>query len=668
MIATISGDAWVEKDLPAANHGQLAFLSVNGDATHTRYTYVFFQPPFPLDGEAVVSLALLHFFIYGAWTGSQNLTFERILEPWDENSVKWDNAPAVDATHAVVFNITGGASGDHKQVNIAPIMADVAAGAPFYGLRIKSSGTSNRAIVSAENGTETLRPYAELEWTVDSDEPIGLAPGGALAVSTNKPELSWMWGYADVQDDEVLQAYSYIQIDDDPAFPSPEYDSGWQPNTLTSWALADTAYAGVPEGATRYWRIKVRDSAGNETEWSDPAEFVYVPAGDLTLNYPPDDPDPVVNETTPDIDITLTDAAQESAELVLLQVDEQDPDESDDVEPADPDEDPEPDDVFDDDAEGIDGLEANPTEGDPVLEQPPPLELWRFPKSLTGDSVFTIPENLIDSAGVYQIAVRNWDAEPRDGISGDPGYLEVVRQFRYERPSSSIVPVTDLEVSKRGPMVELTWTYPEGEVLNYFSLRINGREYKQRIEVQDVRVGSSQTFTMKIWNLDPWKRHRIVIEAVKLVSGKHHHSKGNKRRYVTTKPIGAWLVDPSMDLAVKIRGLNPVDASWREIGTTYDIPGRPDPVRVMDSLGGFSGSVGNDAFVLGPKAADRFEKIKDRSQKRHMRLAWSRYNVPIRVEEGGLNPMSDTPPGTQQFAVEFGFYQVGEFPWKAHRK
>jgi hypothetical protein len=653
-------DAWVEEEHPAANHGASNVLSLSNIASKRRNVYLYIKPPFEI-GDTIRSPAILKLNTYGAWAGQQ-ITAKRVTGLWIEDKVTWATKPTVDATHSASATKTGTGEID---LDLTAMMGDVAAGGDYIGIELSVNGSANLWLCSAQFPDETLRPLLAIEWSLPLDVPTNLEPTGGMAVSNPKPLMNWDYG----TDDEVrTQSQSWVQVSTDPTFATTVYDSGWQANTQSDWDLSLTAFGGLSTGTTYYHRVQVKDDTGRESGWSDPHEFVYEPLGTTDITYPdaattdPANGDPYVDDLTPEIEhAAVTGATQDSVEVVLVKVGEQDPDESDDVLPADPDEDPEPDPMFLDasDDEGLDGTD---------VETDPPEVIWTYPKSPTAATSVQVDPDLLDSAGIYEIQHRVYDqpaAADRLELTNAPAHIETIRQFRYKRHGGP-TPVTDLEVTKVGPGALLTWTYPTGLVINYFALRIDGRERKHRIELGDVRVGTSNTFQMYVWDLTPFQRHRIVIEAVdtETVRGKlrHVHSTGNKRRYVTPKPVGIYLIDPQQDLMVKIRGTDTPDLSFREVATTYDIIGGEIPQRVIDMLGGYQGSV--SGFVLGQAARNRFKRLKKRSTRHNLRLAFSDLNFPIRLEETSLAPSSEIPPGTRKYECSFSFFQAGEVTWK----
>lgn len=659
-------DAWVEEEHPAINHGAGNVLGLSNIAAKHRRAYLYVRPPFDI-GDTIIS-ATLKLNTYGAWAGEQ-ITAKRVTDLWIEDKVTWTNKPTVDATHQATATKTGTGEID---LDLTGMFGDVAGGGEYIGIELSVNGAANLWLTSAQYPDEALRPLLSIEWSLPLDVPNNLEPTGGFTVSNPKPVMEWDYG----TDDEIrTQSQSWVQISDDETFATTDYDSGYQANTESNWDLALTAFGGLSTGVTYFWRVQVKDDTGRESGWSDVHEFVHDPLGTADIVYPdaattdPANGDPYVSDTTPEIEHTLTGSVQEGVEILLVKVGEQEPDESDDVDADDPLEDPEPEPMWldADEDEGLDGTD---------LDTDPPEVLWTYPRTPTPDTSFQVDPDLIDSAGIYQIQHLVHDqptsAADRLALTNSPEHIETLRTFRYKR-NGGPDPVDNLHVAKIGPGVLLTWNYTAGTggfgggPIDYFCLRLNGRETRQRLQPNDLRVapGTNQ-FALYVWNLTPFKRHRLVIEAVdsRTVRGKTRraHSKNNKRRYFTPRPVGIYLVDPQHDMMVKIRGADTPDLTYRETGTTYDIIGGEIPQRVIDSLGGYSGSV--SGFVLGQGARNRFKRLKKRSTQHNLRLIFSDLNIPIRLEETSLSPSSEIPPGNRKYEVSFSFFQSGEVTWR----
>jgi len=232
----------------------------------------------------------------------------------------------------------------------------------------------------------------------------------------------------------------------------------------------------------------------------------------------------------------------------------------------------------------------------------------------------------------------------------------------------AITPVTDTSVSKipgvQGPGIKLHWTYTRASEPNYWCLRVDGKEVNSRINPDNTRIGTSggtATHELSYWALEGFTRHKVVVDALNVGVG-GGQSRGNLRHYVTPRPVGIWLVDQSRDTAVQIRGTDSPDMSFREVGTTYDLIGGKVPKRIIDTVGGYSGSV--TGFVLGPTARSRFKELKGRSRTKELRLVFSDLNIKVRLEEAAISP-TPMPLGQRQFAVSFNFFQSDDVGFKA---
>lgn len=132
------------------------------------------------------------------------------------------------------------------------------------------------------------------------------------------------------------------------------------------------------------------------------------------------------------------------------------------------------------------------------------------------------------------------------------------------------------------------------------------------------------------------------------------HSDGNATAALTPNPKGILLVDPDDNTRVKISGTDAPDFSIREVGTTYDIIGSRIPVRITDSVGGYSGSV--SGFLRGPTRRDSFLTLKGRLKA--LRLILSDINIEIRLEEvTGPSPRGDVAD-QDLYDVSFSFFQT----------
>jgi hypothetical protein len=465
-----SVDGWVDQAGSATNHGQDAYISLNGTAGSLRYGYVFFAPPFPATGAAV-SAATMNVYLAETWSGTHTITATRITSSWAENTLTYTTAPSVSSTNSGSVTIVDGVDGQLGTIGLTSMMGDVAAGGTFYGVRLAQSGTTSLRLYGAEHPDQTKRASLDVNWSIAPEAPVNLTPSGSYAVSPAAPIIDWEFDSKDYTT-ERLQASSRVQISTSTDFTSPVfYDSGTVANVQTNFDVSIAGTAGAAgsliAGSTYYSRARVVDDAGQASAWSDTAQFVRQTAGTLTLTNPP--AAGTVNETTPPITWTFTGRTQEAYELVLNE----------------------------------------------YLSGSVPSELWRAPKTVGTATSYTLPNNLIRSSGTYNLIARVWDTIDRQLIANATDYVEVSRDFTYTRPGGpaavSSLTVTEGTATDAESSLDVSWTY--GTTPNYFSLRVNSIEVEDRLLPADVLV-SGTNYTYHYWGGTPGVSSTIEVEAV----------------------------------------------------------------------------------------------------------------------------------------------------------
>jgi hypothetical protein len=598
-------DTYVGQGGPTINHGGTAKLWMSNAGSNEKLGLVYFKVPFP-PGATVFS-ATLKLVASDAWASSQVLTAKRIVAKWQEDKVTYNSRPSVVATNAGSVTVSGAVAGDEIDIDVTAMMNDVAAGGAFFGFNLSVNTTAIRKVRSSEAPNADHRPMLVVEWSSSPDVPDDLHPAGGAAIDVAKPILNW--NYAD-PDGAGTQTSSQVQISTSTSFASPEYDSGKVANTESQWDMGATAYAGVPSGATRYWRVQVWDDSNLASGWSDAVPFVRTPQGTLTLVSPTGG---AVDDLTPPISWTLTGATQEAYRVIVR-------------------------------------WNVSIARRSNIL--------YDTGRVTSTDTSITLPAGILYTGLIgLTIEVRVWDTVDRQSIPGDPAYLSVtsgtVTYSRSGAPANVPSLTATLAPSSVGPGVLLTWT--RSVQPDYFSLRVDGVEVLPRIDPTDVFV-SGTTYSMVYWGGTPRVSHTYEIEAVVISGGHTQHSSGNATQTLTTNPTGAWLVDPDDDTAVNLRG--PSDSSEfsiGEIGTTYDVAGSRKPVRVVDSIRGYEGSIAGS--LLSKADRDTFLDLKGRITT--LRLVVSDLNIPIVVEEAAVGPTQLA--GDRMFTCSFAFFQQDEF-------
>jgi hypothetical protein len=94
-------------------------------------------------------------------------------------------------------------------------------------------------------------------------------PADNALINTNTPLFEWMR----FDQDSDQQASFQVLIDDDPAFGSPDFDSGSISGTALQWQFPqNTPYIDIPEGDW-YWKVRSEDIDGDWGPYSKPLKF-----------------------------------------------------------------------------------------------------------------------------------------------------------------------------------------------------------------------------------------------------------------------------------------------------------------------------------------------------------------------------------------------------------
>lgn len=100
-------DSWVEAEFPNGNHGSETSLRVKSDA-RTRRSYLKFDLNAIPDGKSTTSVKLYLYCTYKDYHPSVEIYVHETGDDWDEASVTWNNAPAVDSLiTSILVNGTG---------------------------------------------------------------------------------------------------------------------------------------------------------------------------------------------------------------------------------------------------------------------------------------------------------------------------------------------------------------------------------------------------------------------------------------------------------------------------------------------------------------------------------------------------------------------------------
>lgn len=266
--------AW--QSMPAKINVGLSYLGVNPGASDC---YAHFPAPFS-EGATVVLATLRLRASTTPLGGGLTVNVQAVSEQTDYSRLTWETRPATAGPTASLTSTA--ADGLDWNIDVTSIMQHVAAGGFWGGFEITGTGTGAVFFRSSEwQGDDG--PTLTVEWAESPDMPLGLTPDGGLATATTLPTLQFVYG--DNGGGDLLTAR--VQIAEDEAMSVGVWDSGDVPVPLAELDLSDTSYAGLPGGGgERFWRVRVTDSAGLLSGWSDVASMRYAGHPALTITEP----------------------------------------------------------------------------------------------------------------------------------------------------------------------------------------------------------------------------------------------------------------------------------------------------------------------------------------------------------------------------------------------
>ncbi|TKG58902.1 DNRLRE domain-containing protein [Prauserella endophytica] len=625
------------------NYGDWNLVTVCGGTGQRRYSFLYF-PGIPPSGSTITSAKLRVWLQGSGWSGGPHtITARRVTDTWKESLLTWNraNGSAVplmgSTTNPGSANVTGGVDKQLVEIDVSLMLADIAAGTKWYGIRLEvnTNDTVARRLYSSEASDPSLRPQLVVEWNQNPLAPVDMAPSGGRSVSVAKPVLKWVFKdrEGDQQAEFQVQISTTSTVNSSGAFPTPEFDSGWIASSNSQLDLATTAYAGLTDGATRYWIVRTRDVPGLVSPWSAVQSFRRDTKGTLTLTSPLNGG--TVDETTPPITSTLTGRTQEAISYSLSEV-------------------------------------------TPTGQLINVWNLGRFAAPAADGVPFTfnIPAGKITKTGQqYRLAVQSWDTIDRENIPGDPGSQVAQATFTFVR-SATPAPVTTLTVTDEAPGVKLTFNRAAGQgAPDYFCLVVDGVRVADRIDPTDFSLGGNPIVYSMVWyGANANTEHTFEVEAVVLDGGVYKHSQSNATQTHTvdlTEVGGTWLVDDfdtlhvpaDLPRRVRIRGAEVPDLEVGESSGTFYPIGRRDPVYIVDAIRGMEGPVSGVVEAEDPAGSDFIENFewmkREENVGRRYRLIFGDINIPVQLGKA-KNTHLDSHLRRRQVSVDVA--QVGEFP------
>lgn len=525
VVSLAASDATTIVNLPDRNYGGRNPASIGSGSTGRLY-YVYFNRSFPL-GATIVS-AKLRVYQRGAATGgARTLYVRRVDSDWKESTITYGDSPAITGAETQVTQGDSAIDGRVWELDVTAQMQAVADGAPWYGLRLRSSIATLLYIYAREN--PDLQPTLEVEWSDAPDAPAVLAPSNGRAVSIARPLLSF--DYSDVSDD-AMSAYQ-LQMHTSDSWSAPSYDSG---TVAASEPLHQVTFD-IAAGETWWWRARVRDATNLWSAWSDAVSFTRAGRPTVTITNPGAAPANVY-DPRPVFSWTVAGGTQTAFQVFV----------------------------------------TDPTDPTEIL--------WTSGRTTTAIGSIQLGAGTVLSPGQsYRMVLRVWDTVAREGTPGDPAYTEVSRTFTFGL-SGSVGAVTNFTATPGDGTPSVTLEWRRTQQPDSFTIVRDGKTIATGLDPALLFI-SGTTYRWTDATPAPRVEHTYTVLAVDGQSA----SAGNPTAVATTTPNGTWLSSLDGSVRVSLAKASNVSTNASEISEVHKPLGAKNPVLITQAVFGREGTV-----------------------------------------------------------------------------
>ena len=602
ITKTVRGgyDAWVQADKPKKRRPRSPALWVQAGE---RDIYLYAKNPVPR--RAICVSAKVRLRARGDSSGARTMIARRVSKKWRPRTLTWDNKPGVFGASQPTASFGALSNGDPVEFDVTQHMS----GKRYLGWRFTSDAANAHAFHSFNSSR--FKPVLVVEYTWRPEAPTNLTSSNG-AVSLAKPVLRF--DFNDLSGRIALDALQ-VQIDPNANATTPAWDSGEIATDYPELDLATTTYPGLADNATTKWRARVKSEDGYWSDWSAWVSFSRAVKGVLTIIAPGAAPADVVTEPTPPFLWTFTDQKKYQVRITLAENRRK------------------------------------------ILHDSGPVR--------SADNAWTPPPGVLTRPGTrYSVIVRGWDSKPRIATSGDPVFVEAVRDFTFAfDPTPDPVDWVTVEQVAREPRARLRFHRADGPP-DLWAIERNGVVVAADIDPEDLLLVEPNT-----WEYDDWTAPAytdLVYRPVPIVNGVG--VAGGPTAAVKLRIGGVWVADPATGWRFNLLEVGQAFGYGEDDEITPKATGSARKITSMrgledDSVTGVLVESFEDPRPLAEQLADVFA-IKERPTRTY-RVSLVDVNFPARVGRVSPAPASEFLEGIEQRAMGFGAWQDGELPFEA---
>lgn len=403
-------DSYVNESQPNKNFSNIDRMYVTDNALgDTKLTYIYFGLPSGLNKATIISARLRIRSGPTGWIGSSTINVHRLDGKFVATRITYNDKPPAGSLAATLTK--NPAASQLWDFDVTSTIQQVANGQAWYGFRVASP--NNRGYFWSAQAPDDRRPQLEITYTTEPFPPSVMRPSFGQVVATGKPILQF--DFNDISGNTNMAGLQ-VRLYSSQALATANasgdvLDTGTVASSVPQLDLNDTAYGGLSDGSTVWWRVRVQDGAGLWSGWSPVGWFTRQNKGTLNVTNPASGGTPTVYDATPTITWTFTGQTQKQYETIIT---------------------------------------------DPAT---PSKILWTSGVVTSTNLAVTPPPGVVNTPGkTYRLIHRVYDTQNRVAVPGDPTYVEVVRDFLLDQ-SVATAPVSNLTgaVDPFRPWYTLEW-------------------------------------------------------------------------------------------------------------------------------------------------------------------------------------------------------------------
>ncbi len=570
-------------------------------ANTTQYGLLQFGLPRDL-GNATVISAVIQMRSTKVLTGSRTTSAQLLAGPI-RSTTTWKNQPGLLAGSVARAGGIRPGNTTWYDTDVTADLQQVAAGAPYFGHRLRISESTARAFYSRTNSSSY--PRLVLTYATETPAPVGVQPSGVVSIPA--PTFTWL-APKDVTRVQAQAAPEGTSVSSTTGgFTSPSWTSA---EILSSLGQVDTAaagWSGLADAAAALVQVRQYGTLG-WSKWSTPARVERDVYAALSVVYPV--PGGVTNDPTPPHEWVFP--GQSKFQVTIL------------------------------DAAGKVLYDSGQVAGDD--------NEWTPTLSTVG----------IRSGAVLTSRLRVWDDRAgRVASTGDPGLVQSSWSWTLNPSSDTPVP-QGFQVASQAdsPAPVLTWSW-SGALPDEFIIERNG-VLGERFD-SDLHQISETRWSYEDWSCPP---NTDVVYSVRAVNGNKMSAK-SAVHVLHNRLAGVVIAEPESGAWINIADSSAADGLAKvDTVLMYKGPYAQAPVKRILALGGLEGPLAGTLSPIGDRPIE--EQLTDvetiRSfPTRACRLVYGLVNVPVLVS--GVDPTlaSDALFNHLAHRIKMTVAQNGEF-------